>query len=245
MNFVPCCKTLSFFQLFKYPCTFRRKMRPIDGFKLQIICRLTKLKCGKKFNNFVFRSIFQVDGSLHLKSFLNMAGPGVISVGAGPEAQSILKRMEREATHRYQTLTLPEDRAANCLFVNGTLIHRSKAEAPKSDPVRTHRKQIWRRIIHYHDFSLLSFFYVGFLCQDRFPADVRVDQRVLENQPPATDLIPLHTHQEVQTCPETLSTNHTCVRRRRTPVQDASRSGYSKFPLPRLNVRCMMNIISP
>lgn len=168
MNFVPCCKTLSFFQLFKYPCTFRRKMRPIDGFKLQIICRLTKLKCGKKFNNFVFRSIFQVDGSLHLKSFLNMAGPGVISVGAGPEAQSILKRMEREATHRYQTLTLPEDRAANCLFVNGTLIHRSKAEAPKSDPVRTHRKQIWRRIIHYHDFSLLSFF----LCRFSLPRSI-------------------------------------------------------------------------
>ena len=38
---------------------------------------------------------------------------------------------------RYRTLTLPEDRAANGLFVNGTLVHRSKAEAPKSDPVRS------------------------------------------------------------------------------------------------------------
>ena len=64
-----------------------------------------------------------------------MAGPDVISVGAGPEAQSILKRMEREATHRYQTLTLPEDKAANGIFVNGTLLHRGKTEAPKSDPV--------------------------------------------------------------------------------------------------------------
>lgn len=77
----------------------------------------------------------KVDGPYHLKTFLNMAGPEVISVGAGPEAQNILKRMEREATHRYQTLTLPEDRAANCLFVNGTLIHKSKEEAPKSDHV--------------------------------------------------------------------------------------------------------------
>jgi dimethylargininase len=59
----------------------------------------------------------------------------VLSVGAGPEAQSIMKRMEREATHRYQTLTLPEDKAANCLFVNGSLIHRGKLEAPKSHPV--------------------------------------------------------------------------------------------------------------
>ena len=44
----------------------------------------------------------KVDGSHHLKTFLNMAGPDVIGVGAGPEAQCVLKRMEREATHRYQ-----------------------------------------------------------------------------------------------------------------------------------------------
>ena len=73
-----------------------------------------------------------------------MAGPDVISVGNGPEAQSVLKRMEREATHRYQTLTLPEDRAANGLFINGMLLHRSKAEAPKSDPVT---KRGWLRYL--------------------------------------------------------------------------------------------------
>ena len=80
----------------------------------------------------------QVDGCYHLKTFLNIAGPDVLSVGAGPEAQSVLKRMEREATHRYQTLTLPEDRAANCMFVNGTLVHRGRQEAPKSQPVSLH-----------------------------------------------------------------------------------------------------------
>ena len=82
----------------------------------------------------------QVDGCYHLKTFLNIAGPDVLSVGAGPEAQSVLKRMEREATHRYQTLTLPEDRAANCMFVNGTLVHRGRQEAPKSQPVSLRRK---------------------------------------------------------------------------------------------------------
>ena len=80
-------------------------------------------------------STTQVDGCYHLKTFLNIAGPDVLSVGAGPEAQSVLKRMEREATHRYQTLTLPEDRAANCIFVNGSLVHRGRQEAPKSQPV--------------------------------------------------------------------------------------------------------------
>ena len=64
-----------------------------------------------------------------------MAGPDVISVGACGEAQRVLKRVERESSHRYQTLTLPEDGAAHCLYVNGTLIHRSRDEAPKSDAV--------------------------------------------------------------------------------------------------------------
>ena len=37
--------------------------------------------------------------------------------------------------NRYQTLTLPEDKAGNGLFVNGSLIHRKKEEAIKSDAV--------------------------------------------------------------------------------------------------------------
>lgn len=34
--------------------------------------------------------------------------------------------MGQEATYRYQTVTVPDPQAANCLFVNGTLIHRSE-----------------------------------------------------------------------------------------------------------------------
>ena len=78
---------------------------------------------------------FQIEGPYTLKYFLSMAGPDVISVGSCGEAQRVLKRVEREASHRYQTLTLPEDGAANCIYVNGTLIHRSRDEAPKSDAV--------------------------------------------------------------------------------------------------------------
>ncbi len=64
-----------------------------------------------------------------------MAGPDVLCVGTSGAAQVVLKRVEREASYRYQTLSLPEDGAANCLFVNGSLIHRSREEAPKSEAV--------------------------------------------------------------------------------------------------------------
>jgi len=77
----------------------------------------------------------KIEGPYTLKHYLAMVGPDVISVSSSPQAQKILKRVEREATHRYQTLTLPEDGASNLIIVNGTLIHRCKSEAPKSDAV--------------------------------------------------------------------------------------------------------------
>lgn len=61
-----------------------------------------------------------------------MAGPDILCVGASKEAKEILKRMEREATFSYQTLTVSEDEAANCLYINGTLIHRAIEEIPES-----------------------------------------------------------------------------------------------------------------
>lgn len=63
---------------------------------------------------------------LHLKSCMSMAGPGIIAVSQSSECQEILKKMEREATFKYSTITVPEDVGSNALYVNGTLIHRSE-----------------------------------------------------------------------------------------------------------------------
>lgn len=77
----------------------------------------------------------KIDGSYNLKYFLNMAGPDVLCVGSSSAAQVVLKRIEREASHRYQTLTLPEEGPSGCLFINGTLLHRTKEETPKCEAV--------------------------------------------------------------------------------------------------------------
>jgi len=95
----------------------------------------------------------KVDGPFHLKTFLNMAGPDVIGVGGGPESQKVLKRLEREATYRYRTLTLPEDQAGNCLFVNGSLLHRCKAEAHRSDAVFSSKVDFPRIPVALSEFS--------------------------------------------------------------------------------------------
>lgn len=67
----------------------------------------------------------KVNGAGHLKRYVALATPNVLAVGGSKEAQNILKRLEREATFRYQTLTLSGDEAVNSLCVNGTLIYRA------------------------------------------------------------------------------------------------------------------------
>uniref|UniRef100_A0ABD2XKI4 Dimethylargininase n=1 Tax=Trichogramma kaykai TaxID=54128 RepID=A0ABD2XKI4_9HYME len=74
----------------------------------------------------------KVSESNRLKTLVTMAGPDVICVSSGKSSQEVLKRIEREATYSYQTLTVPEDTAANVLYVNGVLIHRSPEEIPQS-----------------------------------------------------------------------------------------------------------------
>lgn len=43
--------------------------------------------------------------------------------------------MEREAEFTYQTITVPEQEAANVIYSNGTLIHRSSEDTPLSAKV--------------------------------------------------------------------------------------------------------------
>lgn len=72
----------------------------------------------------------------HLKKYITVAGPDILCVGASKEAKDLLKKIEREATFSYKTLTVPEDEAANCLYVNETLIHRAIEEIPESFKVK-------------------------------------------------------------------------------------------------------------
>lgn len=67
----------------------------------------------------------------HLKSLLSMAGPDVICLSESLEAQAVKKQIEREATFQYQTVTVPDEGATGCLYINGRLLHR--LEFPSSN----------------------------------------------------------------------------------------------------------------
>lgn len=74
----------------------------------------------------------KINGEKSLKYYISMAGPDLLAISESGISQDILKRIERVASFSYQTLTLDEEFAANMLYINGNLIHRSPLEIPES-----------------------------------------------------------------------------------------------------------------
>ncbi|XP_056388481.1 N(G),N(G)-dimethylarginine dimethylaminohydrolase 1 isoform X1 [Hyla sarda] len=77
---------------------------------------------------------------LHLKSFCSMAGPNLIVIGSSEAAQKALKTMQQMSDHRYDKLTVPDDAAANCVYLSipgkgHVLLHRAPEEFPESGKV--------------------------------------------------------------------------------------------------------------
>ncbi|KXJ17733.1 N(G),N(G)-dimethylarginine dimethylaminohydrolase 1 [Exaiptasia diaphana] len=74
----------------------------------------------------------KVEKHLHLKSMMSMAGDDLIVVGSSSMASNSFKEIESKAKYKYRKLVVPEDVAANCLYLNGTLVHPSAKEIPES-----------------------------------------------------------------------------------------------------------------
>lgn len=101
-------------------------------------------------------TVIKVDECQHLKALVSMAGPDLICVGSGKLSQEVLKRIEREATFSYQTLTVPEDKGANVLYINGNLIHRSEEEIPESFKVFNERVDFSQHSVNISELSKVS-----------------------------------------------------------------------------------------
>ncbi|KAI7793862.1 putative NG [Triplophysa rosa] len=85
-------------------------------------------------------SMVPVQQGLHLKSFCSMAGPDLIAIGSSEHAQKALKIMQQMSDHKYDKLTLPDDLAANCIYMNlpskgHVLLHCTPEEFPESAKV--------------------------------------------------------------------------------------------------------------
>ncbi|TFJ96204.1 enolase [Platysternon megacephalum] len=88
------------------------------------------------FRDFAVSTV-PVAGSSHLKSFCSMAGPDTIAIGSSDAAKKAMRTMEQLTDHHYDTLTVPDDPAGNCVYVRlgpkgSALLHRSPEEFPNS-----------------------------------------------------------------------------------------------------------------
>lgn len=86
---------------------------------------------AKAFPEHPVNSIKVVD-HLHLKSMMTMAGPDLIVVGASKVATDAWNELESKAKFKYEKIVVPEDHAANCLYLNGTIVHLPAHEIPQS-----------------------------------------------------------------------------------------------------------------
>eukprot|EP00794_Sanderia_malayensis_P006756 gene6756-7515_t len=82
------------------------------------------------FADFPVHSINVLDATLHLKSMLSMAGDNIIAVGQSKSANEAIDEIQRKAKQKYEILRVEHDPMANCLWINGNLIHRSSEEFP-------------------------------------------------------------------------------------------------------------------
>lgn len=87
------------------------------------------------FKDFAVSTV-PVSGALHLKNFCSMGGPDTIVIGSSEDARKAMKTMGQLTDHHYDTLTVQNDVAANCLFVRvgqkNHLVHCTAEEYPDS-----------------------------------------------------------------------------------------------------------------
>jgi dimethylargininase len=76
-------------------------------------------------------SINEFKQILHLKSACSMCGPDHILVG-GDLGQIISNKINEVSPSTYKITYVSDPEAANCLYINGTLIRRTKEEFPLS-----------------------------------------------------------------------------------------------------------------
>ena len=73
---------------------------------------------------------------LHLKSMSSMCGIDTIAIGDSSAGQAAWRQIETTSHFKkYKRLVFPDNNGANCLFVNGTVMHPPESEYPDSYPV--------------------------------------------------------------------------------------------------------------
>ena len=78
-----------------------------------------------------------VQYGLHLKSFMSMIGPDMIGIGMSQGAKEAKEQICNcsKFIGEYTFVDFPDDAAANCLYIDGNLVHTTKEVFPNSSEI--------------------------------------------------------------------------------------------------------------
>jgi dimethylargininase len=71
----------------------------------------------------------------HLKDYISMAGPEIMTVGRSEGAQKTFQEIRNSGAVGYKYITVDEDEAANVVYANRTLLHLSNDQIPKGSAI--------------------------------------------------------------------------------------------------------------
>ncbi|CAF0820537.1 unnamed protein product [Rotaria sordida] len=67
---------------------------------------------------------YPIKKGAHLKNFVSMVAMDTMAIGKSDIAKDLLRQMEENGEYKsYKIITLRDDPAANCLWINGTVLH--------------------------------------------------------------------------------------------------------------------------
>ncbi|KAF8381648.1 hypothetical protein PRIPAC_70790 [Pristionchus pacificus] len=98
---------------------------------------------ARTFRDFPVITLFMNDKNHPLRHHLSMVNDKVIAVGTSKEAQSLLERVEREASFRYKRITVDDEAAVGCLNVNDRLLFRSDTKDAKYNILQGSGIELW------------------------------------------------------------------------------------------------------
>lgn len=103
---------------------------------------------GKAFPEYPTIIVKVYPPAVHLKDYISMAGPEVMTVSKTDWAQKTFQEIRNSGAIGYKYITVDEDEAANVIYANGVLMHLSNDLIPKGSAVYTNKIDYPRVAIH-------------------------------------------------------------------------------------------------
>ncbi|ESN91638.1 hypothetical protein HELRODRAFT_96321 [Helobdella robusta] len=103
---------------------------------------------GRAFPEYPTNIVKVYPPAIHLKDYISMAGPEVMTVGNSKAAQATFQEIKNSGALGYKYITVEEDEAANVIYANNVLIHLSSEQIPNGSMVYTNKIDYPRVAIH-------------------------------------------------------------------------------------------------